>query len=113
MVNLSGRGDKDLDSVAKHLGASRGCGFTPGGTAWPGRAAPAGHWSSSALVHILYFLQARLFIEGAPITTREWLYCVGTLVLIVLGTINIRMAEMLERRQGTLPLVDPNLRSRK
>ena len=27
--------------------------------------------------------------------------------------INIRMAEMKERRQGTLPLVDPNLRSRK
>jgi xanthine/uracil/vitamin C permease (AzgA family) len=63
--------------------------------------------------YILYFLKARLFVEGAPITTREWLYCVGMLVLIVLGTINIRMAEMRERRQGTLPLVDPNLRSRK
>ena len=35
------------------------------------------------------------------------------LVLGELGTINIRMAEMRERRQGTLPLVDPNVRSRK
>ena len=47
------------------------------------------------------------------ITRKEWFVCVGMLVLIMLGTINIRMAEMQERRQGTLPLVDPNLRSRK
>ena len=33
--------------------------------------------------------------------------------LVVVGTVNIRMAEMRERRQGTLPLIDPNLRSRK
>jgi hypothetical protein len=35
------------------------------------------------------------------------------LALIMIGTINIRMAEMRERRQGTLPLIDPNLRNRK
>ena len=63
--------------------------------------------------YVLYFLKARLFVEGAPITTREWLYCVGMLVLIMLGTINIRMAEMRERNQGTLPLIDPNRRPRK
>ena len=50
---------------------------------------------------------------GAPITNKEWFVGVGMLVLIMIGTINIRMAEMRERRQGTLPLVDPNLRSRK
>ena len=64
-------------------------------------------------VYFLYFLKTRLFATGAPITTREWLYCVGMLILIMLGTINIRMAEMRERRQGTLPLIDPKLRSRK
>ena len=64
-------------------------------------------------VYILYFLKTRLFATGAPITNKEWFYCVAMLVLIVLGTINIRMAEMRERRQGTLPLIDPNLRSRK
>ena len=63
--------------------------------------------------YILYFLKARLFVEGAPITTREWLYCVGMLVLIMLGTINIRMAEMRERNQKTMPLVDPNQRTRR
>ena len=63
--------------------------------------------------YTLYFLKARLFVAGPPITTREWLVGGGMLILIVLGTINIRMAEMRERRQGTLPLVDPNLRSRK
>ena len=64
-------------------------------------------------VYILYFLKTRLFATGAPITNREWFYFIAMLVLIMLGTINIRMAEMRERRQGTLPLVDPNLRSRK
>ena len=64
-------------------------------------------------VYILYFLKTRLFATGAPITNKEWFYVVAMLVLIMLGTINIRLAEMRERRQGTLPLIDPNLRSRK
>ena len=63
--------------------------------------------------YILYFLKARLFETGPEITRKEWFYVIAMLVLIVLGTINIRMAEMRERRQGTLPLIDPNLRSRK
>ena len=63
--------------------------------------------------YILYFLKARLFVAGPPITNKEWLVFGGMFVLIMLGTINIRMAEMKARRQGTLPLVDPNLRSRK
>ena len=56
---------------------------------------------------------ARLFAVGPEISRREWLVLIGMLVLIMLGTINIRMAEMRERRQGILPLVDPNARSRK
>ena len=60
------------------------------------------------VVYILYFLKARLFAAGPPITTREWVYVAGMAVLIMLGTINIRMAEMRMRNQGTLPLVDPN-----
>jgi hypothetical protein len=35
------------------------------------------------------------------------------LVLIVIGTINIRMAEMKERNQKILPLIDPNEPRRK
>jgi xanthine/uracil/vitamin C permease (AzgA family) len=66
-----------------------------------------------SLVYILYFLKARLFETGPEITRKEWLYFIAMIVLMMLGTINIRMAEMRERRQGTLPLVDPNVRSRK
>ncbi len=63
--------------------------------------------------YILYFLKTRLFAVGAPITNREWFYFGAMIVLIMLGTINIRMAEMRARRQGTLPLIDPNAQSRK
>jgi hypothetical protein len=63
--------------------------------------------------YILWFLKTRLFAAGAPITNKEWFVCVGMIALIMIGTINIRMAEMRARRQGTLPLVDPNLRSGK
>jgi xanthine/uracil/vitamin C permease (AzgA family) len=64
-------------------------------------------------VYIVYFFKTRLFETGPAITGKEWFYCAGMIVLIVLGTINIRMAEMRERRQSTLPLVDPNARPRK
>ena len=63
--------------------------------------------------YLLWFFKARLTEIGPEITRKEWFYFIAMLVLIMLGTINIRMAEMRERRQGTLPLVDPNLRSRK
>jgi xanthine/uracil/vitamin C permease (AzgA family) len=66
-----------------------------------------------ATIYILYFLKARLFETGPAITTREWLAVIAMFVLIMLGTINIRMAEMRQRRQGTLPLIDPNVRTRK
>ncbi len=63
--------------------------------------------------YLLWFFKARLLEMGPEITRKEWFVCVGMVVLIMLGTINIRMAEMKARRQDTLPLVDPNLRSRK
>ena len=63
--------------------------------------------------YLLWFFKARLFEVGPEITRKEWFVCAGMLVLIMLGTINIRMAEMKARRQGTLPLVDSNARFRK
>jgi hypothetical protein len=59
-------------------------------------------------VYILYFLKARLFAAGMPITGKEWFTFIGMVVLIMIGTINIRLAEMRERNQQTLPLVDPD-----
>ena len=61
-------------------------------------------------VYIVYFLKARLFETGPAITGKEWFVSIGMLVLIMLGTINIRMAEMRQRNQSTLPLVDPRQR---
>jgi hypothetical protein len=66
-----------------------------------------------ATVYILYFLKARLFETGPAITGKEWFTFVAMLVLIMIGTINIRMAEMRQRRERTLPLIDPNVRSRR
>ncbi len=63
--------------------------------------------------YILYFLKARLFAPGAPIATKEWIWFVLSFFGIMLGTINIRMAEMRERRQGLLPLGDPGRSDRK
>jgi hypothetical protein len=65
------------------------------------------------LGYILYFLKARLFAAGAEITSKEWFYFGAMLVLIMLGTINIRMAEMKERNQKIMPLIEPNQRSRR
>jgi xanthine/uracil/vitamin C permease (AzgA family) len=65
-----------------------------------------------AVGYLLWFGKARLVAVGPEISRKEWFVLVGMLVLIMLGTINIRMAEMKARRQGTLPLVDPKARSR-
>ena len=66
-----------------------------------------------ALAYILYFLKVRLFAAGAQITNKEWFYFGAMFVLTVIGTINIRMAEMKERNQKIMPLVDPNQRTRR
>ena len=65
------------------------------------------------LGYLLYFFKARLFAAGTEIAGREWFYVIANTVLIVLGTINIRMAEMKERNQKTLPLIDPNQNPRR
>jgi Na+/melibiose symporter-like transporter len=63
--------------------------------------------------YVLYFLKARLFAAGAEIANKEWFYFGAMIVLIMLGTINIRMAEMKERNQKIMPLIDPDQRSRR
>ena len=63
---------------------------------------------SISLIYIFYFLKARLFSGGEPIVTKEWVYFALSFVGIMIGTINIRMADMRERNQQTMPLVDPD-----
>jgi hypothetical protein len=61
----------------------------------------------------LYFFKVRLFASGPEITRKEWLHFILTFVGIALGTINIRMAEMRERNQKTLPLSGANRTAKK
>ena len=46
-------------------------------------------WSGG---YIFYLLKARLLVAGPPIERREWIYLIMSLVGLVLGTLNIRMA---------------------
>jgi Na+/melibiose symporter-like transporter len=44
------------------------------------------------------FLKTRLLTAGVPIEKKEWVYFISMLVLLVIGTINVRMAAMRARR---------------
>jgi hypothetical protein len=66
-----------------------------------------------SVFYIVYFLKARLFAPGVPIVTKEWIWLVASLAGIMIGTINIRMAEMRERNQQTMPLIDPDRLTKK
>ena len=59
-----------------------------------------------AVGYLVWFMKTRLFEVGPEITRKEWLVCFGMVVLSMIGTINIRMAEMRERNQKIMPLVD-------
>jgi hypothetical protein len=61
-----------------------------------------------SVFYIVYFLKGRLFAGGEAIKTKEWVYFWLSFGGIVLGTINVRMADMRERNQQPLPLVDPD-----
>ena len=62
---------------------------------------------AASIVYIVYFLKGRLFAGGNLIMTKEWVYFGLSFVGILIATINIRMADMRERNQETLPLIDP------
>ena len=52
---------------------------------------------------ILYFLRTRLLVPGPIIEKKEWVNFVGSVICLFLGTINVRMAAMRERRRrGTV-----------
>jgi len=51
---------------------------------------------------ILYFLRVRLFSAGPALEKKEWVQFVGSILILMLGTINVRMAAMRERRRKGL-----------
>ena len=50
----------------------------------------------------LYFLRVRLFAPGPVLEKKEWINFFGSLLGVFLGTINVRMAAMRERRRREL-----------
>ena len=53
-------------------------------------------------LYLVWFVKVRLFGAGLPIERREWIYFAGMIVILMLGTANIRLAAMRERRKGGL-----------
>ena len=52
-----------------------------------------------SVAYIAYFLRVRLFAPGPVIEKKEWVLFIGTIVILMLGTINVRLAAMRERRR--------------
>ena len=62
---------------------------------------------------ILYFVKVRVFGTGPEISRKEWLYFFAMFGGLILGTINVRMAEMRERNQKIMPLIGKNQPAKK
>ena len=56
-----------------------------------------------SVAYIAYFLRVRLITPGPILEKKEWVQFTGSIVLLILGTINVRMAAMRERRRKGLP----------
>ena len=48
--------------------------------------------------YIAYFLRVRLLEPGPVVESKEWVRLIGSIVIFMLGTINVRLAAMRRRR---------------
>jgi hypothetical protein len=48
--------------------------------------------------YIAYFLRVRLLDAGPIVERKEWVQLIGSIVIFMLGTINVRLAAMRRRR---------------
>jgi hypothetical protein len=58
---------------------------------------------SVSAAFIAYFLRVRLFSPGPILEKKEWVQFIGSIVILMLGTINVRLAAMRQRRRRGLP----------
>jgi hypothetical protein len=49
--------------------------------------------------YLVWFLKVRLFSAGLPIEKKEWIYFVAMMLILMLGTANVRLAMMREQRK--------------
>ena len=54
-------------------------------------------------VYLVWFAKTRLLTAGLPIDRKEWIYVAGMILILMLGTANIRLAAMRERRKADQP----------
>jgi hypothetical protein len=47
--------------------------------------------------YIAWFVRVRLFTAGPTLEKKEWLQAIGSIVILMLGTINVRLAAMRAR----------------
>jgi hypothetical protein len=50
--------------------------------------------------YLVYFWKAKLLGTGPALEKADWLRVIGFLVLLVIGTINVRLAAMRERNRN-------------
>jgi hypothetical protein len=56
-----------------------------------------------SVAYIAYFLRVRLFAPGPILEKKEWVQFIGSIVILMVGTINVRMAAMRDRKRKGLP----------
>jgi hypothetical protein len=56
-----------------------------------------------SIAFIAWFVRVRLLDVGPVVEKKEWVQFIGSVVILVLGTINVRMAAMRERRRKGSP----------
>ena len=57
----------------------------------------------ASVAYIAWFLKVRLLDVGPLIEKKEWVQFIGSIICLMLGTINVRMAAMRERKRKGLP----------
>jgi hypothetical protein len=55
---------------------------------------------AASVAYIVYFWRTRLISPGPAIANAEWFQIVLSLVVLMLGTINVRLAAMRERKRS-------------
>jgi uncharacterized membrane-anchored protein len=50
--------------------------------------------------YLIWFTKVRLLSAGLPIERKEWIYFVAMIVILMLGTANIRLAALREQRES-------------
>jgi len=48
--------------------------------------------------YLVYFWRVRLMTSGAPIAAKEWFNIITCVALLMIGTINVRLAARRQRR---------------